>query len=118
MENVLYHYKAKIIEVYDGDTCTIDIDLGLYTWIKGEKIRLNRINAPELKGADKTKGLLSRDFLRSLILDKEVVIETIKDKKEKFGRYLAEVWLVDEKGRSININDEMVKNGFAKYQTY
>lgn len=118
MDKVLYHYKAKIVEVYDGDTCTIDIDLGLHTWIKGEKIRLTRINAPELRGTERTKGLKSRDFLRSLILNKEVFIETIKDKKEKYGRYLAEVWLENDKGKFININDEMVKNGFAKYQKY
>lgn len=118
MDKVLYHYKAKIVEVYDGDTCTIDIDLGLHTWIKGEKIRLTRINAPELRGTERTKGLKSRDFLRSLILDKEVFIETIKDKKEKYGRYLAEVWLEDDNRKFININDEMVKNGFAKYQKY
>lgn len=32
MDKVLYHYNAKIIDVYDGDTCTVDIDLGLHTW--------------------------------------------------------------------------------------
>ncbi|HCY75694.1 MAG TPA: nuclease [Ignavibacteriales bacterium] len=118
MEKILYHYKAIIAEVYDGDTCTVDIDLGLHVWIKGEKIRLNRINAPELKGAERSKGLQSRDFLRSLILGKEVIIETIKDKKEKYGRYLGEIWLEDTDGKFININDEMVKNSFAKYQKY
>ncbi len=118
MDKVLYHYNAKIIDVYDGDTCTVDIDLGLHNWIKGEKLRLNRINAPELRGVERPKGLLSRDFLRSLILDEEVLIETIKDKKEKYGRYLAEIWLLDNKGKYININDEIVKKGFAKYQKY
>ncbi|HMN48816.1 MAG TPA: thermonuclease family protein [Ignavibacteriaceae bacterium] len=118
MEKVLYHYKAKVVEVYDGDTCTIDIDLGLHTWIKGEKVRLNRINAPELKGTERTKGLKSRDYLRSLILDKEIFIETIKDKKEKYGRYLGEIWLEDDKGNFVNVNDVLVKNGFAKYQKY
>lgn len=118
MDKQLYHYKAKVISVYDGDTCTIDIDLGLHTWIRGEKIRLNRINAPELKGKDRMKGLASRDFLKSLILDKEIVIETIKDSKEKYGRYLGEIWLKDKNGNFININDEMVKNKFAKYQKY
>lgn len=118
MDKVLYHYIADIIDVYDGDTCTIDIDLGLHTWIKGEKIRLNRINAPELRGTERAKGLESRDFLRSLILNKKVIIETIKDKKEKYGRYLAEIWLEDENGKFNNINDEMVKNGFAKIQQY
>lgn len=118
MDKQLYHYKAKVISVYDGDTCTIDIDLGLHIWIRGEKIRLNRINAPELKGKDRIKGLASRDFLKSLILDKEIIIETIKDAKEKYGRYLGEIWLKDRKGNFININDEMVKNKFAKYQKY
>lgn len=118
MDKQLYHYKAKVVSVYDGDTCTIDIDLGLHTWIRGEKIRLNRINAPELKGKDRMKGLASRDFLKSLILDKEIIIETIKDAKEKYGRYLGEIWLKDKNGNFININDEMVKNKFAKYQKY
>lgn len=118
MEKVLYHYKAVVIDVYDGDTCTVDIDLGLHTWIKGEKLRLNRINAPELKGAERAKGLKSRDHLRNIINGKEVYIETIKDKKEKYGRYLAEVWFEESKGKFININDKMVKDGFAIYKKY
>lgn len=118
MEKALYNYKAEIVEVYDGDTCTVDIDLGLHTWIKGEKIRLVRINAPEVRGTEKSKGLKSRDYLRSLILNKEVFIETIKDKKEKYGRYLAEIWLKDSEDNFMNINDIMVKNGFAIYKKY
>lgn len=118
MDKQLYHYKAKVVSVYDGDTCTIDIDLGLHTWIRGEKIRLNRINAPELRGKERAKGLASRDFLKSLILDKEIIIETIKDTKEKYGRYLGEIWLKDSDGKFSNINDEMVRNKFAKYQKY
>ncbi|MEJ5262390.1 MAG: thermonuclease family protein [Ignavibacterium sp.] len=118
MDKQLYHYKAKVVSVYDGDTCTIDIDLGLHTWIRGEKIRLNRINAPELKGKERAKGIASRDFLKSLILDKEIIIETIKDAKEKYGRYLGEIWLKDSSGNFINVNDEMVKNKFAKYKKY
>jgi micrococcal nuclease len=118
MDKMLYHYNAHVVEVYDGDTCTVDIDLGLHTWIKGEKIRLNRINSPELRGTEKVEGQKSRDFLRSIILDKQLIIETIKDNKEKYGRYLGEIWLVDEKGKLTNVNDIMVTNGFAKYQKY
>ncbi len=77
-----------------------------------------RIKAPELKGTERTKGLKSRDHLRSLILDKEVFIETIKDKKGKYGRYLAEIWLKDSENNYVNINDLMVKNEFASYKKY
>ena len=118
MDKALYNYKAKIVEIYDGDTLTVDLDLGLHTWVKGEKIRLSRINAPELKGSERAKGLKSRDYLRSLILDKEVFIETIKDKKEKFGRYLGEIWIEESEHKFININDLMVKDGFAVFKKY
>lgn len=118
MKHTLYIYKAKVTSVYDGDTITVDIDLGLNTWIVSEKIRLNRINAPELKGNEKAKGLLSRDFLKEQILKKEITINTIKDKKEKYGRYLGEIWLEVKNGKQININELMVEKGFARYQKY
>ncbi len=118
MEKTLYHYAAKVTEVYDGDTCTVEIDLGLHTFLKDEKIRLNRINAPEVKGPDKENGILARDFLRGKILGKDILLETIKDKDEKYGRYLGEIHLEKEPGNYININDLMVEKGFAVYKQY
>lgn len=117
MQEKLYHYRALVRSVYDGDTCTVDIDLGLKTWIRGEKLRLNRINAPELRGTERPQGLLSRDFLKEQIEGKEIYIQTIKDQQEKYGRYIAEIWL--QSGDDwININDLLVQQGFAQYQTY
>ena len=118
MKHSLYNYKAKVISVYDGDTCTVDIDLGLNTWVRGEKLRLQRINAPEMRGAEKVEGKKSRDYLREQILDKEITLQSIRDKKGKYGRYLAEIWIEDENGNQININDLMVSEGFAVYKEY
>ncbi len=118
MDSNLYLYKAKIVSVYDGDTCRADIDLGLHTWIRNEKLRLLRINAPELRGKERQAGLSSRDFLRELILNKEVIIQTVKDRKGKYGRYLAEIWVEQEKGVWVNVNDLMVTDGFAEYHDY
>ena len=56
--------------------------------MRGEKIRLARINAPEIRGANRKAGLASRDYLRDLILDRAVLLKTIKDKRGKYGRYL------------------------------
>ena len=64
----LYQYRATITEVYDGDTCTAAIDFGFKVTVRGEKIRLWRINAPQIRGANRKAGLASRDFLRELIL--------------------------------------------------
>ena len=118
MKENLYYYRATVVSVYDGDTCTVDIDLGLNTWVRGEKLRLYRINAPELRGKERSAGLKSRDFLRNQIDGKKIIIQTIKDRKEKFGRYLAEIWLPIEDGEMININDLLVTKGFAEYKDY
>lgn len=118
MKQNLYHYNALVVSVYDGDTCTVDIDLGLHTWLKDEKIRLARINAPELRGKERPMGLPSRDFLRGQILNKKIILETIKDKKGKYGRYLGEIWLEKSNGKYVNINDLLVNKGFAFYKDY
>jgi len=118
MKEHLYHYRAIVKSVYDGDTCTIDIDLGLGAWIHGEKLRLYRINTPEVRGVQRPEGLKSRDFLREKIDGKEIIIQTVKDRKGKYGRYLGEIWLEGEDGALININDLLVKEGFAEYKDY
>jgi len=117
MEETLYYYRAIVVSVYDGDTCTADIDLGLHVWTHEEKLRLARINAPELIGVEKPAGLASRDFLRSLIDGKEIYVQTIKDKQEKYGRYLAEIF-VQQNGAWVNVNDLIVQNGHAEYKEY
>ncbi|MDA0987320.1 MAG: thermonuclease family protein [Bacteroidetes bacterium] len=113
----LFTYKAKVLSVYDGDTITVDIDLGLSVFASGEKIRLHRINAPEVRGKSKKSGLKSRNYLRKLLLEKEIYLETIKDRKEKFGRYLGEIF-IKEKEKFVNVNDLLVKKGFANYKKY
>jgi len=118
MELKLYVYKAHVVSVYDGDTCTVDIDLGLCTWIRGEKIRLHRIDAPEVRGPERDQGILSRDYLRNLILNREIILQTFKDKKEKYGRYLGIIWVHDENGNYYNVNDKMVSEGYAVYFDY
>lgn len=114
----LYNYKGLVTSVYDGDTCTVDLDLGLNLWVRNEKVRLYRINAPELRGKDRAAGLRSRDFLRSLIDQKKIYIQTIKDRREKYGRYLGEIWVELGKGNWVNINDLLVQEGHAVYAEY
>ena len=113
----LYHYCGHVGSVYDGDTCTVNIDLGFHTWVHEEKLRLTRIDAPEVVGPERPTGLAARDFLRDLIDGKDVLVQTIKDKQEKYGRYLAEVF-VQQGAQWLNVNDLMVQNGHAVYKEY
>jgi micrococcal nuclease len=111
--DTLYHYRAVIADVYDGDTVTVDVDLGFSVWVRGERLRLARIDAPEVRGDEREAGLAARDFLRNLILNKPIIVQTIRDRKGKFGRYIAELWLDGE-----NVNDRLVAEGHAIYRKY
>lgn len=107
----LYNYKAVVVSVFDGDTIRVDIDLGFSTFLKNQSLRLYGLDAPELKGIERPLGLASRDFVRErLKVGDEIFITTIKDQKEKYGRYLAVVYYGDF---LTNLNQELLSNGFA-----
>ena len=103
----MYNYKAKIIAVYDGDTVTAQVDLG-FNHFQIMKLRLYGIDTPELRGEEREQGLIVRDIVRAMILDKEVEIDTYKDKQGKFGRYLATI-----KIDGLDLNQWLVDNGHA-----
>jgi micrococcal nuclease len=108
----MYEYRAKIVKVYDGDTVTAVVDLGFNVSVT-EKIRLYGLDTPEIRGEERADGLISRDRLRERILDQEVTIKTFKDKKGKYGRYIAEIFLGDE-----NINEWLITEGLAERKDY
>tara|TARA_A100001015_G_scaffold147172_1_gene163154 strand:- start:2365 stop:2688 length:324 start_codon:yes stop_codon:yes gene_type:complete len=104
----MYEYRAFVRKVYDGDTVTVDIDLGFDVVLKNQKIRLVRINAPEVRGKERPEGLKSRDALRAKIGNRWIKIKTQKDKKGKYGRWLGEIWLED-----LCVNDWLISEGLA-----
>lgn len=109
----LYTYKAKCISVIDGDTILADISLGFDVWVK-QRIRLLGIDTPETYGVKKDSeeyaaGMLAKNRVIDLLLNKEMLIVTEKDKTEKYGRYLATVY-VD----NLNVNETLIKEGLAK----
>ena len=110
----MYTYRAKIISVYDGDTVTALVDLGFGISTK-IKVRLKGIDTPELRGSieEKVKGIAAREFLRDKVLDKDIVIQTFKDKKGKYGRYIGVLWVDD-----TNINELLVEQGHAEIVKY
>lgn len=114
IENHKYVFKATVIDVIDGDTCIVDIDLGFGIWVRDYRIRLARINAPELKD-DPVSATASKVALESLIMDKSVRLETKKSNRDKYGRYIGEIYFEDTKGLLININTKMVSMGHAKF---
>jgi micrococcal nuclease len=110
----LYFYKAKVISVYDGDTIKVEIDLGFGIKKTGASVRLFGLNAPEVKGDDRNHGLISRDWLRNKIEGKDVILKTIKDSTEKYGRYLGIIFTIEGE----NVNESLISEGLAIKKKY
>jgi endonuclease YncB( thermonuclease family) len=103
-ENELDYFQATderkvfISSVYDGDTFTTSM---------GEKIRLIGVDTPE-KGEDFDPA--ATELVKSLILDQEVTIKVCSEKRDRYGRTLAQVFTVD----NSSIAEELIKNGLAE----
>lgn len=111
-----YYYEAKVVKVYDGDTCTCVVDLGFKISTK-IKVRLVGIDTPEVRTKDleeKAKGIATRDWLREKILDKKVLLHT--KKRGKFGRWLGTIWTINEDKPEFenSYNKQLIKEGLAK----
>ena len=106
----MYEYRAFVRKVYDGDTITVDIDLGFDVILKNQKIRLSKINTPEVRGKSREEGIKVRNIVRERISNKWVIIKTTKDKKGKYGRWLGTVY---EYGVEESLNDWLLNEGHA-----
>lgn len=118
----LTFYKCRVLSIHDGDTVRVDIELGLKFQVHDEPIRLNGIDAPELTGTTKVAGLAARDYLISLLISGDVVLQTVKDERDKYGRLLG-VFLVRSTAQNAawcppaegwcDANAQMIKAGHA-----
>ena len=110
------NYRAKVVDVYDGDTITIII-INKCGFEK-HKLRLYGIDTPEMKpllsdpnrDEIKQKALESKTKLSELILNKIITVELMGT--EKYGRLLGNVY-TSYMYSKININKYMVDNNYA-----
>lgn len=114
--NTPYFYYAKVLSVYDGDTMTLQVDLGFNMSFK-TSCRLMGIDTAEMKSKEegvKKLATASRDFVRSIALDKTILIKTYKD--DKYGRILVDAWMLNDKWEASpkTISQMMIDLGFAK----
>ena len=101
--------QGRVLRVIDGDTIELLVKQEDIKQSPKIKVRLFGIDAPEKKQAF---GKEAKEYLSSLILDKEVIL--IINDKDKYQRTIGTI-LLNEK----DINKEMVKNGYAwAYESY
>lgn len=111
-----YQYKATVLDVHDGDTVQLDVDLGFEVHFSLH-CRLYGLNAPELAT---DAGRAARSHLLGLLGAGDatptsvIYVQTIKDRTEKYGRYLGVLFRSDQPGQP-SVNQLMVSDGFAVY---
>ena len=113
-----YIYRAKLQRVVDGDTIDALIDVGFDIWVK-KRIRYKGIDTWESRTRDldeKKKGLAAKDRNKELleeISSKPGYFRLKSYGVGKYGRVLGEIFILDEKDNSININETLIKEGHA-----
>jgi micrococcal nuclease len=107
----MYEYRATVHSVYDADTVRLNVDLGFSTWLHRVPFRLLGIDAPELGTPG---GREARDWLRDqLPAGRQIIVITEKDRSDKYGRWLAEIYFNGDSQESVN--DMLIDAGHARY---
>ncbi len=84
-----YTYKAFVLEVIDGDTIWVNIDLGFGAWTT-QKLRLKGINT---KAIETKEGQGAKEFMESRLKRcKFIAVKTYW--RDKFTRYLADIFYI------------------------
>jgi len=113
-----YIYRGKLDRVVDGDTIDALIDVGFDIWLK-KRIRFKGIDAWESRTRDleeKAKGLEAKARLIELldkVSSKPGYFRIKSHGLGKYGRLLGELFILDNNGNSISINQQLIEEGHA-----
>ncbi len=118
----MYEYRAKLVNVVDGDTVDVDIDLGFGIWMRDERVRIMGIDTPESRTRDLTEkkfGLAAKQRITELLDAPNLVLKTQiardgEDMKGKFGRILGDfnVYYAPQ-DRTMPVTEIMMLEGHA-----
>ena len=89
----MYQYKAKCVNVVDGDTIDFELDLGFHIK-KVVRIRLEDIDCPELRGEDKEFGKEVKRFVFGCLYnqsDYPIEVQVTTGKDTSFDRWMGTV---------------------------
>ena len=113
-----YIYRGKLERVVDGDTIDALIDVGFDIWVK-KRIRYRGIDTWESRTRDleeKKKGLAAKERNKELlekVSSKSGYFRLKSYGVGKYGRVLADIFIMDANGVQINVNQALITEGHA-----
>lgn len=97
--------RCRALKVHDGDTVQLLVDQGLSTY-RTIWVRMADINTPELKEAG---GAAAKERFAELLQAEPLTVTTIRDRTEKYGRYLARI----ANAEGIDVGAQLLAEGHA-----
>lgn len=125
-EPKLWWYAARVLNVVDGDTLDLMVDLGFRNYSK-IRVRLYGIDTPEVYGVKKdseeyAKGLEASAYVQGWVATQEGVVyirshdgKALHKAEGKYGRWIVEVFPTE--GRE-SLNEALVTRGLAERKDY
>ena len=113
-----YIYRGKLERVVDGDTIDALIDVGFDIWVK-KRIRYKGIDTWESRTRnleEKEKGLAAKARNKELlekVSSKPGYFRLKSYGVGKYGRVLADIFIMDSNGVQINVNETLITEGHA-----
>ena len=102
----MYEYYASFIDNYDGDTYTFSVSLG-FDIHHTLTVRLLGCDTYEMKDKDPAKRALAKkatEMAKNILQNaKTIIVKTVKDDQDKYGRYLATITTEDKSGVKIDL---------------
>jgi endonuclease YncB( thermonuclease family) len=99
-------HSSKVTRVIDADTfcCTVDLDFAVSINVT---VRLNGVDAWEVQGSEKEKGLAAKAYVETIIGGNTVQLNPYK--RDSFGRWLCDVYFKGE-----FLADMLAEKGYLK----
>jgi len=110
----MFLYSGIVDRVVDGDTVDVSVDLGFKIKLN-ERFRLANIDAPESYGPKASEAGRAAAVYLAQMMPAGARIHIRTHKTGKFGRWIAEIWLVSPDGEVAkkSVNQTMVDEGYA-----
>jgi len=113
-----YIYRGKLERVVDGDTIDALIDVGFDIWVK-KRIRYKGIDTWE----SRTRNLEEKKLGLAAKARNKELLEQVSSKPGyfrlksyglgKYGRVLADIYVMDANGVQIHVNQALISEGHA-----
>ena len=115
MTDPRYHYRCRLLDVIDGDTVELEVELGFHARLT-VRVRLDGHDTPELRGKTFDERCTAHDALAMVAQwcaarADRIIVRTVRDGRDKFGRLLAT--LIDQDSGDT-VQQALIEAGLAR----